>query len=89
MSHDPTPSDVASDLLRCVNATISPEGFENPSYKHFLKSALNTLPKIKEKVDRKRIRLIRTRLNKAINRSLEKVKRQEDLLMASSLLLHS
>ncbi|MCG2685894.1 hypothetical protein L6258_00820 [Candidatus Parcubacteria bacterium] len=43
MIRQPTPLDVATDLKRCVHASLSEKGFESQNFKTFLNHGLTTL----------------------------------------------
>lgn len=84
MSHTPTSLDVASDLRRCVYASLSSDGFEDKMYQECLQDALTGLDQIKGKLN-KNIYLSIYKLIHKQNKDIRR--RREDLLTASIILL--
>lgn len=83
MSHRPTPADVAADLMRCIYASYSQNGFDDENVVRFLTHAKNSLYKIKDRMPKTSLRIIEQRLKSSMNKQLSIEKRREDFLTAS------
>ncbi len=82
MNHVPTLQDAASDLYRCVYASLAKDGFESETFKLFFTNAQEILAKF----DTPSALEARKLVQRSLNKSLDKAKRQEDLLTASLIL---
>lgn len=83
MTHKPTLLDAASDLRRCLHASMGKNGFENVNYVVFLSNAEKIIKN--NNADYK----VTSLLKRAKDKTLEADKRRENLLMAASLLMNT
>ncbi|MBL7150337.1 hypothetical protein ISS86_00190 [Candidatus Microgenomates bacterium] len=86
MNHQPTPLDMATDLRRCIYASFSRKGFDDPNVKTFFNHALMIFRKLEGTLDKQTFTAINKQLTKAQNPNSNHQKRREDLLMATVLL---
>ena len=86
MKYKPTLLDAAADLKRCIYASFSEQGANDPNFKVFLRHGKEIINQSKSNIDKKTLTVIRQRLNKAEELNSNLPKAREDLLMAASLL---
>lgn len=86
MTYKPTPQDAASDLLRCIYASLSKEGFKNPNFETFFSHALKVIDQCGDDLDPRILGVVKRCLSRAKDPNLEEAKAREDLLTAASLL---
>jgi len=86
MSHTPTSSDIAADLIRCIHASYSDKGFKDENVAAFLTHAQRDLRRVKKSIPAHTRTIIETRLKKSTNTRLSPYKRREDMLTAAVLL---
>lgn len=79
----PTARDVATDLQRCIYASLKPDGFRSATFDMFFKHALKIYGEIENDIEIARRIKIATHLKKAQNDKLNIRQRQEHLHMAS------
>lgn len=89
MNYKPMSGDVAMDLQRCAYFSTGKHGFDDKSAQIALRKALSTLDLIENSLDPKSTKLVRQYIKKASNPKKPTIYRQEYLLTASMLLLHS
>ena len=86
MSHTPTLQDAATDLLRTIYASRSPQGFQSSNAQEFLGHALEIIHQHKSKLRESLQQVLEKCLQKGLNSNLPPQKRQEQLLTAAMLL---
>ncbi|MBM4402510.1 MAG: hypothetical protein FJ044_04660 [Candidatus Cloacimonetes bacterium] len=86
MKHQPTLLDAAVDLQRCIYASFSEQGTNDPNFKIFLQHAKEIINQSKGSIDNKAFEVIESCLNKVEQPNTNLPKLREDLLMAASLL---
>ena len=84
MTYTPSRLDIKTDIQRSVMATYGKREFNEPNYKHFLKSALQIIKTLN--LGERSKKAVLTSLKKVRNEKLSSDKRREDLLMISSLI---
>jgi len=89
MNHIPNAADAASDLIRCIYASFSKEGFANETFIEFYDHSKKILTRLESKINQTALSEIKERLKKAESRKMPNSKRREDLLMVSNILLQS
>lgn len=86
MTYKPTVLDAASDLRRCIYASYTPEGFNDPNFVTFFQHAQKVLLESGNILDKRLTKIVNGRLRKAQDESNPLSKRREDLLVAAILL---
>lgn len=86
MSHTPTLLDAASDLLRCIYC-ISDDNLNNKNFLHFFRNAKDIINRNDYLLEAEKLHHIQKQLDLANNEKLSKSKRQEHLLLISTLLM--
>jgi len=86
MTHRPTLFDAAADLRRCIYASLSSEGFNNPNFHRFLSHALGIIDQIEDAKEPRVLEIVNRCLSRAQGQDIDSIKAREDLLMAALLL---
>jgi len=86
MTYTPTLLDAAVDLRRCVYASIATNGFQSPEFLTFWKNANVIISNKDSQIKPELKKYLYQCLKNSGNEDLPKNKRQEDLLMAATLL---
>lgn len=87
MSHFPTSADIATDLRRCVYASLSPKKFSDETYLEFYHHAQKIYLALRKSINPTLRKEVNKRLKKTQNSQNPDSERREDLLTASILLL--
>lgn len=77
MTYEPTFKDAASDLNRCIYASLSPLKFSDPVFIEFFNQITIILKNKEINCE------VLKRINKSQDKNMDHDKRREDLLMAS------
>jgi hypothetical protein len=86
MTYTPTLLDAAVDIRRCIYASMEPNGFQSAEFLIFWKNANAIISENDSQIKPELKKYIYRCLKNAENKSLSKNRRQEDLLMAATLL---
>lgn len=86
MKYKPTVLDAASDLRRCIYASYSKEGFNDPNFASFFQHAKKILLASGGKLDKRLTKIVNERLRKAQDESRPLSRRREDILTVAILL---
>lgn len=83
MNHRPRRLDVATDLIRCIYASLSEDGFESENLSTFFSQALKKLNLVKKTLDPQTFKFVKERIDKSKDKNLPAKKRREELLSAA------
>lgn len=86
MIHKPTLSDAAADLKRCIYASFSSLGLNDPNVTVFLSHAFKIINQYQVNRDDPLLKIVKKSLDKVRNFGVDPAKAREDLLMAVVLL---